>query len=234
LHQEVSSQTSGRLSPWRALVQVLIDPVRTFAELAEKPPVLAPYLVLMLLSLLGFWLMLDQQLALTISQAQKGGTPPEALKTIEVTSKVAGVVLSLLGPWLMGALMAVVVMAVGRLGLGEPVPFGHYFGMLGYASLPNSLGAVLQALVASRAADPAQALTVSLSLAAFLPDGANPFLRAFLGTLAPFGLWSLALLGVGFAALHKTRINRSTGVVAVVYLLTLGFAMLQAVFSPIK
>ena len=94
---------------------------------------------------------------------------------------------------------------------GTATSFSVQFSLAANAGIPAALGSVLQGL-AVRLHDPSSyhtiaqlALALPLNLAVLAPHGTDREI-AFLSTFDVFTVWSLILIGYGFAALARVRL----------------------------
>jgi len=195
-----------RINPWTALCRILTDPWITFQRLGDKPAILPGYLAQMAGSLILSIFTIPLSLQVTADQLAQ--MPPEQipagyeamLRNITIGGTVAQ---GLVTPWITGLFIAALATFMAQF-TGASVGFRSYFGMVGYARVPLVINAVIQGLLLTRASTLSEAMTMSLSLAAFLPADSNIFVSSLLGLVNPFGIWYYVLLAFGFAALHHT------------------------------
>lgn len=195
-----------RINPWAALYRILVDPWTTFQRLGEKPAILPGYLMQLVGSVILAVAMIPltlQMIADQMAQAPAGQMPPGFDATMRIWTIVGIVGQAVVMPWLTGVVLAAVATFVAQF-TGENAGFRAYFGMIGYARLPLAINAVIQGLLLTQASTLEDAMTMSLSVAAFLPADTNIFVSSLLSMINPFGIWYYVLLAFGFAALHQT------------------------------
>lgn len=232
MKESESVQRSG--GPWGSLLRVFWEPGAAFAYLAERRPMLAPYLVQSLLMAMVtyqvFAATAPLQLPPDALAAQPGGqaTPfdPAVFRTVGQVSAAVG---GLLAPWFSGLLSALIMLLAGALS-GGAHSFRAYYSVAGYAMLPGTLGSVAEALLQSQAANLAAMQQVTLSAAALAP-GADGLARAFLLTLHPAGLWVIFLAMTGFAAVHGFRLRKALGLGVALWLLSFAGGLLAVGLS---
>lgn len=207
----VRNEAGSRISPWGALLRVLTSPGETFRSLGGKPPVLAPYLVHSLVGVVVIALSYSATMQMVMDQAlaQMAGQPamtPEDMAMMQNVMRWSGwvglVVQEVIGPWVVGFVLAIVATFFGQF-QGGGVPLTSYMGMVGYARMPLDLARLLSAAFIAVTGKP-----LDLSAAAFLPEGASPVLAGALQMLSPLGLWYYGLLAIGFAALFGREPRR--------------------------
>lgn len=130
----------------------------------------------------------------------------EKITTAERLSLVGAIARGLLLVPLLVLLLALGVKLLGWL-LDRTVAFGAAFSLCALALLPVALHRVALALAAGSAPalEPADRATLVPSSLAALGVDAGPPLRALLPAVDFFALWSVLLLGLGFASLTAMR-----------------------------
>lgn len=210
----------SRISPWRAVLRVLTDPVATFRAMAEKPPVLVPYLVHMLVGLAVMALtygkvveIATQATASAMSANQE--IDLELMRAMMKWSAGASLAVSaLIGPWVAGFVLSLVAMFFGQFE-GGGVPLSAYMGMIGYARLPLAILNLLAGIFLA-----ATGRQLNLSAAVLLPETASPYLVGLLSSFNPLYLWYYVLLGIGFAALFDREPRKGWALPVTVFVVT--------------
>lgn len=213
---------SPQVSSWGALISVLTDPVTTFQGLAQRAPILPPYLLSMVATVSVVLLTMEMQLQLQADAFAKQGVEPPPTALI----MIPGVLFAAAMPWLAGLLVAFIAWLFGKFQQTE-VRFGAYMSMAGYAAIPSLIGGLIQGGMIMFANDATQAMKMSLSPAVFVPD-ADLMVKAFLQSINPFDIWHYILMAVGFAALHRIKPVRGAAFAVTYYLLVLGFVLAGA------
>ncbi|HEY3367190.1 MAG TPA: YIP1 family protein [Symbiobacteriaceae bacterium] len=226
-------QSGGKpaVSPWGALVKVIMEPAATFEALRDRMPVLPGYVLQMVVLAAVLAVTLPNALNMTADLLSKqAGVTPQMMSITKTFSIVGGVVGSLATPWVAGVVVAAFAIFFGQF-QGGGVRFSSYLGMIGYARLPLVLSAIVSTPLTMQAKTLQQVQNFSISLAVLLPPDANRYLKAFFQTLNPFDLWYYALLVIGFAALHRVKPARSLWFVVSIYGLSLLLALGSAALA---
>jgi hypothetical protein len=190
------------------VIATFSDPVRAYALISETRQWLPAYAVLVVLGLLELQLAAPAYGHLVALQSQPpvaGAQLRQALTTWFELRAVGVIVVPLIVWALVAMLLAALAIATRR----EQTSFSAYFALCMNCALPAEVGALLYA--AATRLHPASffhtandlATVLPLSLAAFRPHGTLPEI-AFLSYWDAFTLWSLVLLGLGYAVIAKT------------------------------
>lgn len=209
--------TTVRPGAWRSLVQVFWNPGQVMAVQAERPAIWPAYLVAMLVTAGAALAMTlatrDLGMAEIVRQLQargQGAPTPDMVQALWVAGVLSAVVGAGIKPWLGGAITALVLMLCGAL-RGGAEGFRKYFAVAGYAGMPLVLGAIVQVPLVRNAGSMEQLQHIGLGPVAFFPQAQGALLGA-LQSLDMFGLWGLALLVIGFAAVHRMPVARAAWV----------------------
>lgn len=222
----------------------MFSPGETFADIARRPDILWPMLLLVIFGYISTALILPrldfetmtamQTEAMRKQQPNMSDADLErvqrfAAATTKVTMWVAPV-LSLL----FYLLIAGVLLLAFRMMGGEGT-FKQALSASLYAWAPMLLFSVIMLVVilARGAFDPTQSATLVKSNPAFLVDmKEQPVLFSLLSSFDVFTIWTVVLLIFGFAALSKMSRGRAAGIVismwVVFIMIRLGFAALGA------
>jgi hypothetical protein len=229
---------------FQRMAGVFFAPVETFADIARKPDIVAPLLLILVIGFATTFLAmphLDWD-AMVTQQAEmvKKQNPNMSDSDIErmgrITksiAKVSGYIAPLL--IVIGYLViALVVWGACRM-MGGQGSFKQAFSATLYAHFPRVvLGIVATAVIMARGmVDPSTMQTIVKSSPAFLVDmKTNPVLFALLASFEIFQIWTLILLIIGFAALSKLSKAKTAAIVISLWLVLLvvkiGFAALGA------
>lgn len=223
---------------------VLFAPAETFQDIARKPDVLAPLLIILLIGYVTTILVMPKIdiSSITAQQAeqmrkQNPNVGDEQLAQIERMTAASVKVFGWLGPLFGLAIYAIVAgifLLAFRLFGGE----GTYKQALSttlYAWVPLVLFGILVSVVvmARGTFDPTTAATLVKSNPAFLVDmKEQPILFSLLSNFDVFTIWTLFLLVVGFSTLSKSSRAKAAMIViglwAAFVVVKLGFAALGA------
>jgi hypothetical protein len=223
---------------------VLFAPAETFRDIARRPDILWPLLIILLVSYVCTIVMLPKLDLSTLREQQAAkmrqrnpDMSEEQLAQIErmttATTKVGmWVAPALFVIWF--AIVAGVLLLAFRLMGGEGT-FKQAFSVTLYAWIPMVIAGILTAIIAfARGSfDPILSATIVKSNLAFLADmKEQPVLFALLGSFDVFTIWMIALLIVGFASMAKVSATKAAAIVIslwiVLIVVKLGFTAMTA------
>lgn len=230
---------------FQRIAGVLFAPAETFRDIARRPDFLVPLLVILAVMYLSVVLTgnridwdaaIDQQVE-TIKKQRPEMAEADIRRQAEM-GRAIGKVSIWFAPLLFVAgyaIVAGVLLLAVRLFGGEGT-YKQAFSATLYAWMPVVLAAIIGTIVILARGgliDPTTMQTLVKSNPGFLVDmKEQPILFAALSSLDLFGLWRLALLVFGFAALSKiSRMKTAVIVISLWLALTLvklGFAAFQA------
>lgn len=226
------------------LAGALFAPAKTFAEIARRPDILVPMMVIVILGYLTTMLIMPKMDWNSIHEQQqtqmKKRNPNMSTADVERMERFAEATAKVMG-WISPLLMVVwylivagVLLLAFRL-MGGDGNFKQALSATLYAWLPLViLSLVMTIIVMMRGTfDPTQAATIVKSNPAFLVDQkTQPILFALLSSFDVFTIWTLALLTFGFSALSKFSRTKSVVIVIVLWgvsvVIKLGLAAMQA------
>lgn len=229
---------------FQRIAGVFFAPVETFADIARKPDIVVPLLLIIIISYIGTVLVmphldLDAMIAQQAEMMKKqnpnlGDNDIERMGRI---TKSMTKVMGYIGPMLIIVgylIIALVVWGACRM-MGGQGDFKQAFSATLYAHFPRVVLGIITAIVvmARGMVDPMTMATVVKSSPAFLVDmKTNPVLFALLGSLEIFQIWTVILLIIGFAALSKLSKAKTAAIVislwVVMLVVKIGFAALGA------
>jgi hypothetical protein len=226
------------------MMGVLFSPGETFADIARRPDVLAPLVIILILGYLSTAMIIPKMdfSAMTAMQAeqmrkQNPNMGEEQLAQMERISTATAKVFGWIGPLLMVLWYAIVsgaLLLAFRL-FGGQGTYKQAFSTTLYAWMPLVLFTILMSIVvmARGTFDPTTAATLVKSNPAFLVDfKEQPVLFSLLSSFDIFTMWTIALLAIGFATLSKTSIGKAVAIVVSLWVcmivVKLGFAALGA------
>lgn len=192
------------------VISVIWSPVRTLREVAEGRRVLAGFLVVAAGAVLGlaisatfiFTGLLQTQFE-TFFEATEGQLPPDLRENFVALTGVSSLVLSVLWPFVIWAVVSLVMQLVTRFFGGEG-PLSATFAAVGVAYLPYVLSTLVSA--------PLQVLQVSLD-----PTSAAASILGLLSSLISlaFLAWFVVLVVIGAAQARNISYGESTGSCAI-------------------
>lgn len=226
------------------MMGVLFSPGETFADIARRPDILAPLVIILILGYLSTALIIPKMdfSAMTAMQAeqmrkQNPNMSEEQLTQMEHITMATAKVFGWIGPLIMVlwyAIVAGALLLAFRL-FGGQGTYKQAFSTTLYAWMPLVLFTILMTVVvmARGTFDPTAAATLVKSNPAFLVDfKEQPVLFSLLASFDVFTIWTIALLAIGFATLSKTSIGKAVAIVFSLWIcmvvVKLGFAALGA------
>jgi hypothetical protein len=241
------------LSQGSRIVNTFIAPSKTFSDLQRSASWWAPWLLITIVSVMFIYSMdrnvgFDQISKNEIARSPRRSDQFEKLpaaqqaKQLQITviaTKIFsyGVPIIALIAFLV---IAAVLMATFNLGAGASVPFKVAYAIVVYAGLPGILHALL-GTISLFAGGMSGSLDkeafninnpVATNPAYFMDPMGNKFAYGMASGLDVFMIWTIVLLGIGFACNSKVKRGTAIGIVAGWYLLwKLVTAGLAAAFS---
>ena len=222
------------------IVGALFSPDETFSDIARKPDILIPLLIILVISMIT-GIVLAPRLEFDSLRPQMAAKNPNlAPEDLDRMVKMAGAVgkVSAYASPLIALVSFVVIAAVLLLAFrlfGGEGTFRQAFSIVTYAWIPRVIqGVILTVIIAVKGtADVNDIPTLVRSNPAFLVDMADhPVLFSLLSTFDVFTLWTVALLIIGFAYMSRFSRTRSATIIlsiwAFITVVKLGFAAMGA------
>jgi hypothetical protein len=223
---------------------VLFAPAETFQDIARRPDILGPLLIILLIGYASTFLVMPKldMSSVTAQQIeqmrkQNPNMGDEQVAQMERMTAASAKVFGWLGPvfgvaWY--AILAGILLLAFRLFGGEGT-YKQAFSTTLYAWIPLVLfGVIVCVVVVARGTfDPMTAATLVKSNPAFLVDmKEQPILFSLLSNFDVFTIWTIFLLIIGFSTLSKTSRAKAATIVlslwAAMIVVKLGFAALAA------
>jgi hypothetical protein len=231
------------LSQAARVTNMFFAPSKTFNDLRRSASWWVPWLLISVVSLMFVYAM-DRQIGFEqisrneIARNPKAAeqfdklSPEQRAKNLQISSSIArdisyGVPIIQLISFLV---MAGVLLATFNFAAGAGVPFKTALAIVIYSSVPSVIGAVLGIVSLFAGVDPAgfQARNpVATNPAYFMDPAGNKFLYAMASTLDVFVIWTIVLVGIGFACNSKVKRGTAIAIVAGWYL---AYKMIGAAF----
>lgn len=223
---------------------VLFAPAEAFQEIARRPDILAPLLILLAIGYASTLLIipkLDTEAMFEAQAAQIRKQNPEVaeadLERMRSWGSASAKMFAYVSPAMMVAwylILAGVLLGAFR-AMGGEGTFKQAFSATLYAWIPLTILSIITTVVvmARGSFDPTTAATLVKSNPAFLTSLTDhPVLFSLLSSLDLFTIWTIILLIFGFAALSKLPAGRSAAIVISLWvafvLVKVGFAALTA------
>jgi hypothetical protein len=239
---------SAPLSEGARIANTFVAPSKTFTDLRRSASWWGPWLLISIFSMLfiyamgrqvGFEQISRNQVAHSSRAEQFEKLPADQqAKQIQLSSKIIryfayGSPLMILFYFLISTL---VLWTTFKIAAGAETTFGQAYAIVMYASLPGIVGAILGIVSLFAGVDPEGFDVnnpVGTNLAYYLdPASTGKFVHGMASALDVITIWTIVLLGIGFASTSKVK--RSTGItiVAAWYLVyKLAASGLAAAFS---
>lgn len=223
---------------------VLFSPGETFRDIARRPDIVGPLLLLVIFGFIATALILPRfdfeamnaQQAAAVKK-QNPNMSDDDIERMTRFGNASAKVLAWASPLLQlawFALVAGVLLLAFRMFGGEGT-FKQAYSVTLYSWVPRLLQSIVMVIVvlARGTVDPMSMATVVKSNPAFLVDmSEQPVLFSLLSSFDLFALWSLVLFIIGFAAVAKTSKGKAAAIVVSLWLVTvaikIGFAALNA------
>jgi len=217
------------LSQGARIVNTFIAPSKTFTDIRRSASWWAPWILISIVSIVfmyaigrqvGFEQVSKNQVAHSSRADQFDKLPADQqAKQLQLSSKIIkifayGSPLLILFYFLVET---VVLWATFKVGAGADTSFGQAYAIIVYAALPGVIGGILGAIALFAGVNPEGFdinNPVGTNLAYYLdPDTTNKFLRGMASSIDILGIWSIILVGIGFACTSKVK--RSTAIIIV-------------------
>lgn len=237
---EAPPAPAAKPSPASRIGGVIASPGETLRDIAERPDWLVPLLIIVFASLLlGFAMSrsVDFETATREQLERRGVSGPELERQLEMISKVQRITtpfFTALGGIIVPLVVALALMLAGRIFGGEAT-FKQSFAVACYAWMPQALKTLIMAALLFRAGqvDVMQLPLLLKSNLGFLGDPvSSPGVFTLLASLDVFAIWTIVLLGIGFAFAHRLSRSVATALaVALFIIVVLIQAGLTSVFG---
>jgi len=220
---------SPPLSEGARILDTFIAPSKTFTDLRRNANWWAPWLLISIFSLVFVFVMskqigFEQISKNAVAQSSRAEQfeklpPDQQARQIQISATVARYIsysLPVLN-LIIFLIIATVLMATFNFGAGASVPFKTSLAIVIYGSLPGIIGAALGIISMFAGVDPAgfnPKNPVATNPGYFMDPMGNKFLYGMASALDVFTIWSIVLIGIGFAA--NSKVKRSTAIILVV------------------
>lgn len=222
------SPQSQPLSEPARIINTFIAPSKTFADLQRSASWWAPWLLIAIFSLAFVWT-IDHQIGYTqimrneISHSSRAEQfeklPPEQQAKQMQTTTAFTRVFSYASPvviLIFFLIIAAVLLGTFKFGAGVNMRFKTALAIVVYAGLPSIVGAALGILSLFAGVDP-EGFNINNPVASnpayFMDRAGSKFLYVMASALDIFTIWTIILLGIGFAC--NSKLKRSTAIMIV-------------------
>jgi hypothetical protein len=229
-----STPQPAPLSQGARIVNTFIAPSKTFTDLRRNASWWAPWLLIAIFSLMfvyamgrqvGFEQISRNQVAHSARAEQFDKLPPEQqARQIQLSSKIARVFAygSPLLILFVSLISTVVLWATFKIAAGAETTFGQAYAIGMYAGLPGIIGAILGTVALFAGVDPEGFDVnnpVGTNVAYYLdPASTGKFLRGMASALDVITIWTIVLIGIGYASTSKVKRSTAIGIVVGWYL----------------
>jgi hypothetical protein len=243
----VAEPAPPALSEPQRIINTYFAPTKTFEDIRRNPSWWVPWLLISLLAI-AFWVMVGKNVGYekiardTIAQsARMQQLPPDVqaqqVKGMTIGFKYFGYATPIF-LLVYGLIMAAILMVVFNFTMEAQVPFKQSLSIVMYAwALPAVLSTIVS-MIAVWKGDPDNFYLQNPSAtnpAYFMdPASTSKFLYTFLMAFDVFSIWSVILMGIGFAAnSNRRKVKTSTAIVTIAVLFLLlklgaaGFAAMR-------
>jgi len=225
---------------------VLFAPAETFEDIARKPNLVGPMLVILLVSYIGAFFIIPRMDWAAVTEAQmdaaKKQNPNMSQEDIDRMTRITsafGKVIGWVGPLLglaMYVILAGIMLLAFRLTGGEG-NFQQALSATFYAQMPLLISSIVTTIVVVLRGnvDPTQMATVVKSNPAFLVDmKEHAVLFSLLSSIDLFTIWTIVLLIIGFAALSKSSKAKSAAIVIALWVVFILVKLVPAMIGAAR
>lgn len=218
---DAGTAPAAKLSFLQRVIGVFLSPSETFRDIAARPTLLAPILLLIVTWIPASIIMANRVDFAAPARAQmeaKGGMSDQDIARVANISNAVGKALSYFAPLFSAAILAIVAgvfLLAFRL-FGGDGTYRQSLSITAFSWMPLSIGSILMAVILfSRKSVAAQELpTLLRSNLAFLADfEKQPVLFGFLSSFDVFTIWMLSLMAIGYAFMSRFSRTKSFALV---------------------
>jgi Yip1 domain len=217
------------LSEGARIVDTFIAPSKTFTDLRRNASWWGPWILIAIVSLvfiyamgkqIGFEQISKNQIAHSSRADQFDKLPADQqAKQIQLSSKIIGF-FAYGSPLLILVYALIETLALWltfKLAVGAETPFKTAYAIVMYAGLPGIIGAILGTISMFAGINPEGFdinNPVGTNVAYYLdPETTNKFARGMSSALDVISIWTIVLLGIGFA--RNSKVKQSTAIIMV-------------------
>jgi len=229
----VPATETAPLSEGARIINTFIAPSKTFTDLRRNASWWGPWLLISIFALIFVYSM-DRQIGFEqinkneiahSSRAEQFDklSPEDQAKQLRISNAFVrylsyGIPLTIL---LFIAITTLVLWATFKFATGADISFKRAYAIIFYAGLPGIIGSILGAISMFAGVNP-EGFNVNNPVATnpayFMDRAANKFLYVMASGLDVLVIWSIVLMGIGFAANSKVKRSTAIAIVAGWYL----------------
>jgi Yip1-like protein len=223
-----SAPETAPLSEGARIVGTFIAPSKTFTDLRRNSSWWAPWILTAVVSLIFVYAMQRQigfeQIAKnSIAQSSRAEQFDKLSPDQQAKQMAFAVILTRYISWatpvmilLVYAVIAAVLFGTFKFAGGADITFGRSFAIVTYGSLPGILGGILGTISLFAGVDPEgfnPKNAVATNPAYFMDPTQSKFLYGMASALDVIVIWSIVLMGIGFAC--NSKVKRSTAIMII-------------------
>jgi hypothetical protein len=229
------SPETARLSEGARLIDTFIAPSKTFTDLRRNASWWGPWVIISIFSLIfvyaisrevGFEQVSRNQIAHSSRADQFDKLPAEQqARQLAISDKMIAVFSYGSPVFLLFSMLiaTTVIWATFKVGAGAETAFKTAYAIMLYAALPGIISAILTTITLFAGINP-EAFDINnpvgTNLAYYLdPETTGRFVRGMASSLDLLSIWSVILVGIGFASTSKVKRSTAITIVAVWYLI---------------
>jgi Yip1 domain len=222
-------QTQPVLSEPARIVNTFVAPSKTFADIKRRGGWWVPWLLVGIVGLvslvlagqkIGYETLTRQSIEHSSRAQQFDNLPPEQQdRQLALAAKITQFTFYMVPVFslIFGLIIAAILMAVFNFGFDAQVPFSRSMGIVFYSYLPSLIAGILAIISVALSSNPEGINVRNMvgSNPAYFMDPAttSKFLYQFLSGLDVFVIWTICLLGIGFAVnANNKKLSRGTAI----------------------
>ena len=217
--EQTSAKEMGAMS---RIVGVFTSPRETFESIDRKPTWLVPFLIIVILSMVMQFMVLDIGIKDRLAGMEAQDIPAEryeaAKAQMEGPMRFIGIAMVPIGVLVVWAIVAGIYLFAGNTIMGGESKFKKVFSIVAWSSFIGLVGGILKIfLIMSKGTT--RGVDTSLSILMPLPElGQSPsYLYRFLQRFDLFTIWNLVLWVIGFAVIFRFNTKKSATLVLSVW-----------------
>ncbi len=221
------------LSEGERLINTFFAPSKTFTDIRRNASWWVPWLLLSLVSIaflqtvgmkIGWEQVTRNELRISGRAEKFEQSPPEQQQKGMQISETVYKVTSWAPPVtlvIFGLILGGILMAVFNFGMGAEVTFKQSLAVVFYAFIPSILGSLLGIVSLVIGVDPEgfnMRNPVATNPAYFMDPTKAKFLYGMVSSLDIIVIWTIILLGIGYACISKVKKGTAIGTIAVLFI----------------
>jgi Yip1 domain len=235
----------ARISPFGRIIGTFFSPKPTFEDIARKPSWILPVILMTLFSLTVSVVMNRKvdwrdvaSKRIEASKRSANMSPEQKEQGIAMSAKISPAIsytFGLIGPILVVVIVAAVMMLAYNVLKGAGVTFAASMAIVAHSYVVTIINSLLFILILFLKPPDTIDLEnpVATNLGAFLPSTAPKALTSLGSSLDIFSLWTILLIGLGFAAYNPKKVKGNglsvvLGVWAIYVVLKVGIAFITS------